>query len=634
MIIYSGTLTDFEFDVDEGTIAEKLDEAVYDKMGRSTPPSEFSSWLNSLRDICAVLEKSNVPKDAGIAVEYNIPYTGKRVDMIVTGTNEEGIGSAVVIELKQWSVVESVVERDGIVRTILGGSMRETTHPSFQVWSYVQVISDYSVCVQDGDVRLHPCAYLHNYDILSSDPLTDPAYNFYLTEAPLFGIKDKKNLREFIEKYIRHGDSKNVIEMIDGGKLRPSKSLQDCIVSLINGNREFVMIDSQKVVYEEILDNARKSRLDSKKRVMIIEGGPGTGKSVLAINLLSELTNNEDLACYVTKNSAPRNVYFRKLSEGKKNLSRSVTSVKNMFKNSDSFYKSKNNDFNVLLIDESHRLTEKSGFFKNKGENQIKEIIEASRLSVFFIDESQRVTVNDIGTIDNIEEIARSKGIIPIRRELDSQFRCDGSDGYIAWIDNVLGIRETANFDSVDDFEYNIELFDNPNELKRSIEEMNIISNKSRIVAGYCWNWDKDTRGSSDHHDIKIPEFNFGMSWNLDSSEPWAMDKASVDEIGCIHTCQGLEFDYVGVIIGDDLVYRDGKILTDRTKKARTDQSLNGLKTKYPDPEDQEKVADRIIRNTYRTLMTRGMKGCYLYCTDKPLQEYMRKRIDKFKRKQ
>ena len=119
------------------------------------------------------------------------------------------------------------------------------------------------------------------------------------------------------------------------------------------------------------------------------------------------------------------------------------------------------------------------------------------------------------------------------------------------------------------------------------------------------------------------------MSWNLGNSQTWAIDSESVNEIGCIHTAQGLEFDYVGVIIGDDLRYEKNQIITDVTKRAKTDQSIKGIKTmNVKNPEKAKKIADEIIKNTYRTLMTRGQKGCYIYCTNKNLSKYLKRRLN------
>ena len=209
--------------------------------------------------------------------------------------------------------------------------------------------------------------------------------------------------------------------------------------------------------------------------------------------------------------------------------------------------------------------------------------------------------------------------------ELLSQFRCNGSNGYLAWIDNVLEIRETANH-NLNGIDYDFRIFDNPHELRRAIVEKNRISRKARLVAGYCWNWPKSTQNDPDYHDIVIDDFE--MSWNLSGGEAFALDEKSIDYAGCIHTTQGLEFDYIGVIIGNDMRYEDNHILTDFTKRANTDQSIKGLKKMYREkPEEALKIADEIIKNTYRTLMTRGMKGCYIYCTDKALSEYLKRRI-------
>ncbi|MEA3515522.1 MAG: DUF2075 domain-containing protein, partial [Nanoarchaeota archaeon] len=267
--------------------------------------------------------------------------------------------------------------------------------------------------------------------------------------------------------------------------------------------------------------------------------------------------------------------------------------------------------------------------FKNFGENQIKEIINASKFSLFFIDENQKVDIFDIGSKEEIEKYAKKLGAEVYIYKLDSQFRCNGSNGYLAWLDDVLQIHETANFDSFE-MNYDFKIFDDPNKMMKAIKKLNQINNKSRMVAGYCWDWLSEGKNNSLIHDITIGD-NFKMSWNLRSSSTWAIDSESIEEIGCIHTCQGLEFDYVGVIIGNDLRYEDGKIITDFTERAKTDQSLKGIKTMAKkNLSKAEEIAENIIKNTYRTLMTRGQKGCYIYCCDKNLEQYLKQRLNIF----
>ena len=381
------------------------------------------------------------------------------------------------------------------------------------------------------------------------------------------------------------------------------------------------MIDEQKIAYELAVKMARESYCDDKKRVLIVEGGPGTGKSVVAINLLVDIMSDDMVSLYVTKNSAPRNVFFEKLRGGEHSLSY----LKNLFKGSGSFTKSKSNEFDAIIVDEAHRLNEKSGLFSNLGENQVKEIINASKFSVFFIDKHQKVSLKDYGSVEAIREYAKFFDAEVERIQLTSQFRCNGSEGYLSWLNDVLEIEETANFDGFD-FDYDFRVVDSPNELKDLIFEKNKEKNNARLLAGYCWNWIKEGKNNSDVHDIEIDDFS--MSWNLGNSDTWAIDEDSVNEIGCIHTSQGLEFDYVGVIIGKDMRFDGDHIVTDFNQRARTDKSLFGIKKMYKEnPEEAMKVADEIIKNTYRTLMTRGMKGCYVYCEDMMLQSYLKVKL-------
>lgn len=623
MIVYEATKQLFVEDVVQDRIEENIDKKFYEKMGYHTSESERKAWNNSMQYMMKVLIDNNIPRNVGIAIEFKIPNTSKRVDFIITGKDGQLKNTAIIVELKQWTEADMVVGKDGIVQTFTGHAIREVAHPSYQAWSYATTIEDYNETVQDKQIDLHPCAYLHNYLAVTPPTLLSNNYKYYLEKAPAFIKGDVEKLRDFINKYIQYGDDKETLYMIENGKIRPSKSLQDALSSMLNGNEEFIMIDDQKIVYEKALDMARKSYEDGHKRVLIVKGGPGTGKSVLAINILVKLTNENMVCSYVTKNAAPRSVYAAKLSGDFKK-----TRINNLFKGSGSFVESAENEFDVLIVDEAHRLNAKSGRFQNLGENQIKEIIKASKFSIFFIDESQKVTLKDIGSIEEIQKYITDANAESTIMELESQFRCNGSDGYIAWLDDVLDIRKTANSNGFD-LDYDIRICDTPNEVRDLIFEKNKIKNKARLVAGYCWNWIADGKNKSNVYDITIPEYNFAMSWNLGNSQTWAIDSESVNEIGCIHTAQGLEFDYVGVIIGDDLRYEKNQIITDVTKRAKTDQSIKGIKNmNVKNPEKAKKIADEIIKNTYRTLMTRGQKGCYIYCTNKNLSNYLKRRLN------
>ena len=625
MIVYDGVKSDFLHSVEGDTIALEIERNILEKMGKHTASNEFISWDNSMQYMYKVMNDPMIPEDAGVAIEYNIPQTAKRVDFMISGYDINGKPCMVIIELKQWSKLDKVENTETLVETYTGGALRKVVHPSYQAWSYAQLISDYNSAIQDRNVKLAPCAFLHNYVRRDGDPIDDDQYETYTSEAPAFTKGQVLELRDFIKKCVRTGDKKEVLYAVDHGAIRPSKSLQNAIASMIEGNEEFIMIDEQRVVYEEIIKLSTRCQKDHKKRTIICKGGPGTGKSVIAVRLLAELTQRGQFVQYVSKNSAPRQVYAAKL-KGKVKKS----SVDNMFKGSGMYTEVGNNMIHTLLADEAHRLNEKSGMFHNLGENQIKEIIHAAACSVFFIDESQRVTMDDIGSVDEIKKWAKSEGSEVTEMELVSQFRCNGSNGYLAWIDDLLEIRETANHD-LDGIDYEIKLCDDPSEVQRIIIEKNRTSNRARILAGYCWNWPKESRRNSNYHDIKIGDF--GISWNLDDGQAFAISEDSVNEAGCIHTTQGLEFDYVGVIIGDDIRYENGHVITDYTKRAKTDQSLKGIRSMYKvNPKEAGKRADEIIKNTYRTLMTRGMKGCYIYCTDPGLREYFRSRISAAKK--
>jgi uncharacterized protein len=625
VIVYQATKRGFLSDCDNREIEEIIASKYVQHVGRYAHEAEVRSWKASLAEMARVLRDPGILENVGVGVEFGIPQTAKRIDFILSGTSKDECPNLIIVELKQWSEARLCVQ-DGIIAARRGGSAeREGTHPCYQAWSYAALLEGFNEAVYTRHVALSPCAYLHNY---GRDGIIDHEhYREYIEKAPLFlkGESELERLRDFIKHHIRHGDDAQLIFDIENGRIRPSKALVDSLVGMLKGNREFVLVDDQKVAFESAVGLATKGS-ETSKQVAIIKGGAGTGKSVIAINLLVKLSKMGLVTKYVSKNAAPREVYRSRLTG---NLRR--TEISNLFSGSGAFTETRANAFDALVIDEAHRLNEKSGLYANLGENQVKELIHSSKVSIFFVDDDQIVTLSDIGHSAELEKWAAAAGAEITQLELASQFRCGGSDAYVAWLDNTLGLRETANT-VLEREEFDFRIMDSPKELHDLIAERNAVNNKSRVVAGYCWDW--VSKKEPNRCDIVMPEHDYAKRWNLSKDGSlWIISKESVNEVGCIHTCQGLELDYVGVIIGMDLIAKDGMLETVPEARSRMDRSIRGWKTMMKrSPETTLKRVDRIIRNTYKTLLTRGMKGCYVYFCDPAAADYFKARLAPSKR--
>ena len=616
MILYSSRVNDFIEDINNNKISYILENIKQKELYEGTTLSEKQSWENSLRYMSEILQQTSIPKDCTVALEYNLPMTSSRIDFMLCGYNCENKKNVLIIELKQWSKVNEVKDSDILLETYVGNGLKKVIHPSYQAWSYKMLLKDFNQNIQVNDIIVDACSILHNYIPNINDPIIDKKFAELINEVSIFFKNDEDKIIDLINKNFCYGDNLSIIQEIDSSKLLPSKSLQENIDKLLKGNKEFKLIDNQMIIYDEILANIKKE----EKNVIIVEGGPGTGKSVIAINLLANLTNQGKLCQYVSRNTAPRVIYSTKL---KGTLNKN--SIDNLFKTSGAYTETDKDIFDVLIVDEAHCLTEKSGLFNNYGENQIKEIIHSSKSSIFFIDEKQQVHLNDIGTINEIKKWATSLNANIVEFKLESQFRCNGSDNYLKFIDYLLGI--TNNYDGI--INYDIAICDSPQELETLIKTKNIENNKSRIVAGYCWNWNKDEINNTDYHDIRIGDYS--ISWNLGAKQTFAIDN-SINEAGCVHSVQGLEFDYIGVIIGEDLYYEDDKLCTNFQKHASSDPSFKGIKKMYKENRTiANELSDTIIKNTYRVLLTRGIKGCYIYCVNKELNNYFKEQISIYK---
>lgn len=615
MIVYKNSAKGFKEDVDRNRIHEILTENIIRAFnGRRIGRAEQDSWRNSLGFMERVVRRSQVADDCWILLEYVLPATYKRIDFIITGLDSGGHENFVIVELKQWQSAEST-QKDGIVRTALGGGLHETTHPSYQANAYKLFLRDFNENIYKDGIDAHSCAYLHNYIEKNPEPLKANIYQNIVDDSPLYLKDDQEKLEQFLKKHVGKGRGEGILYKIEKGRIRPSKKLIDHVSSMFEGNQEFVLLDEQKVAYELAFDIALHAK---QKSVVIVSGGPGTGKSVISMNLLGGLLKKDFNVVFVAPNSS-----FRSVMEAQLAGSNTRRRIAHLFKGSSGFINTAENIYDVIVVDEAHRLKDGRAY-QYQGENQIEDIIKSARTTLFFVDEYQIIRPEDIGSLDEIRRVAKKMGANVYETELSAQFRCAGAEGFVNWLDDVLHVRQTANYDGWDKKSFEFKIFDNPNELFKQIKEKNDSGHKSRLLAGYAWKWTSADLGNADANvcDVEIPEFNFKLPWNSRRvGSTWAIDTSGIDQVGCIHTSQGLEFDYVGVIVGDDLAYSvendEYEVDWDSYKDVKGKQGLK---------DDPKKLA-QLVTNIYKVLMTRGMKGCYVYFTNKNTEKYFRERL-------
>ncbi len=615
MILYKNNSTGFLDDVDSNCIADAIERAFLQKVGHGVSPNEKRSWENSLYRMGTVVRKSNVPSDCGILLEYNLPSTSKRIDFIIAGQDDQKDKNFIIIELKQWELANAT-DMEALVTTYVGQGMREVMHPSYQAFSYKQFMIDMNTAVCEHELRPYSCAYLHNYKRKSPEPLLSKQYENVYKDTPIFFKEDVSYLEAFISGKVGQGKGIEIVDSLEQSKIRPSKKFIEYVSDLFAGNSVYTLLDEQQIAYAKIIKYASHA---TRRTTILVNGGPGTGKSVVAMNAFVYLLKKEKNVCFIAPNSAFKTGVIDSLvmhKAGKKNR------MKSIFHGSSGFVDCAALSYDVLIVDEAHRL-KSHGAYQYTGDSQVEDIIKASTVNIFFIDDYQQIRPDDEGSVKLIKETAKKYHSEIIEVELKAQFRCSGADGYVNWLDNTLQIRDTANFDGWDEGEYEFKLCDSPNDVEAYVREKNANGYKARMVAGFAWKWTGQKENpDANVDDIDIPEYHFKHPWNSRKArETWAIDETKVNQIGCVHTVQGLEFDYVGVIIGKDLQIN------------LENQELFGDYNNYHDTVGKKGLKDKpaqltqYIKNIYKILMTRGMKGCAIFCCDQNLQEYFKKRI-------
>lgn len=600
-------------------LADNLAEQFQFSFGYAPGVSEKRSWARSLPALANTLIDAGLG-DIEVLVEYPVPLSSYRVDAMLAGAHPKtGEPSYVLVELKQWTEITPVPDADDLVLVKGMGNVAHL-HPVAQVRRYVDHIADFTKSLHGREHRIHGAAYLHNATDFGVQHLFD-----FDEESQLFTGSSKSKFQKYLTDRLAPVSGADAADSLHPEEIAPSKQLMKVAAEEIKDRAQFNLLNEQQVAYSLVQRAVKKAKQSDFKEVIVVTGGPGSGKSVIALELLGEMYRNNYTALHATGSKSFTTTLQKVAGRGS-------TRVQKLFGYFNHFTHVEKNGLDVLLCDESHRIRESSNHRftpkdKRSNRRQIEELLDAARVPVFLLDEHQVVRPGEMGTVNEIDEAAKAKNLAVRHVSLDGQFRCGGSRAYEEWVLRLLGLMPGGPTPWTGDDHFKVQVAETPQELEAILRSYQGDDYQARMTAGFCWPWSEPV--TDDHknfvglvNDVKLPEWNWEHPWNVQgdrtlggfpSKNLWATDPAGFSQVGCIYTAQGFEYDWSGVIFGPDLVWRDGIWVAN--KKASKDTVV----ARAPQEEFES-----LIRNTYKVLLTRGMQGTVLFSTDAETREMFR----------
>ncbi|WP_131742326.1 DUF2075 domain-containing protein [Actinomadura roseirufa] len=602
----------------ERHFAQVIAEQLKMRDGVSVSASEVRSWERSLPVVAEDLVEAGLG-GVEMLIEYKLPLTSKRADVVLAGVDRRTGGDAyVVVELKQWGRVE-VWDEDPSRVLVHNMTGKPKLHPALQAKGYTDYINGFLVELAEHPDALHAVAYLHNAQRGDVFDLYDAVED---EKTQLFTQSTRGAFVDYLRDRFAPVPGRAAADRFLGSEVRPSKQLLAYAAREIREREQFVLLAEQRLAFEIVMHAVDRARREDLKTVVVITGGPGSGKSVIALALLGELARRNVSVLHATGSRSFTQTMRKVVAKGS-------TQMKGMFTYFNSFMKADRNGLDVLICDEAHRIREVSAnrFTPARlrtGRPQVDELIDAARVPVFLLDGQQNVRPGEMGTLDQIRDHAESKGLRVQHVSLDEQFRCGGSRKYEEWVLRLLGLHEGPAEPWTGDDGFEVSLAESPQEMEAVLRSHHERNRTARMTAGFCWPWSEPRKDGFEH--ALVPDVVIGdwaRPWNVKGdravgdappSELWATEPGGFGQVGCVNTAQGFEYDWNGVILGPDLVYRDGRLVPNRA--ASRDPALR------PKTVTDEQAAD-LIRNTYKVLLTRGMVGTLIYSMDEETQAFL-----------
>ena len=610
MELWHGTISEFVKEGESGSLTGEMLQSFWNHHRYQPSAGETISWENSLKALAFVAQEVQ-SKDVGIVLEYHLPYNGCRIDALFFGRDIKNKNCSSVVELKQWSTASI---SDNSFNLIVNEA--EYLHPSQQAYDYAEHLTEIHSTYSENNIGTAPCSYCHNLTVSGSAAFEDVRYSDLLKMSPLFRKNEENEFVTFLNYSIGNGNGQNLLNKFLNGRFKPNKKLLNVLDSVLHKDEQWHLLDNQRLAYNTIWAQVLKIKKMGarKKSAILVRGGPGTRKTVIAIQLMADAIRNQYTAVHTTGGHAFRT-----------NLMAQFKGADKLFAWNMNMRKVPTEEIDLLLVDEAHRIRKTSDMQwtpaseRNK-QSQVEELLNAAKVTVFLLDENQSVRPDEIGGSQLIRDETKALGINLFEYDLHAQFRCGNCYDYITWIDYILGFDNIRPRYWGD--QYSFKIVDTPQEIESIISDAKKINECGRLVAGFCWRWSDASPDGSLVDDVKIGDWSF--PWNEKPSKKkkykpenhpytlWANTLKGEEEIGCIYSAQGFEFDHVGVIWGQDLVWRKDRWVVQREHSF--------------DPKVKQKTANtlQLLRNAYRVLLTRGTNETRLICLDDETREHLR----------
>ncbi|KMO96491.1 DUF2075 domain-containing protein [Streptomyces roseus] len=603
----------------ESRLAELLSENFLHRHGHKPHAAEVRSWERSIPALTHALVEAGLG-EVEMLLEYGLPLTSKRADVVLAGVHPvSGEPSYVVVELKQWTEAQPV--DDDPLRCSVPSYREPVLNPIEQVRGYCDYLVSFNGALEQSPDSVAGVAFLHNAAEVRVSGLREVEED---RRGRMFTADQRGAFLDFLRSKLAAKPGAAAADDLLQARVRPSKQLMTVAANEVRDREQFVLLDEQRVAYETVMAAVRRAHRSNRKQVVVVTGGPGSGKSVIALSVLGDLYRRGVSALHATGSQSFTKT-MRKVAGTRK------PEVQRLFRYFNSFMEAEPNGIEVLVCDEAHRLRKTSANRYTKaslrtGRPQVAELIDAARVPVFLLDQHQVVRPGEMGTVEQISQAAAEQGVDFTLVKLDSQFRCGGSDAYLRWVTGLLGLEGEGPIEWEPDGKLELLTVDSPQELEEFLGGKRALGYGARLSAGYCWKWTTKITPSMTSLPPDVVIGNWSRPWNLYGDRSflgappaplWATEPAGFGQVGCVYTAQGFEYDWSGVIIGPDLVWRTDRWVADRT--ASKDPSF----TKATPDDD----VDRLIRNTYKVLLTRGMIGTVVYSTDAETRAKLRSLI-------